>query len=62
MSDHMLLFPEGDHGRRRHAHTQCVIAARRAGKLPTRAEWQATQPKRPRRWPWRRRRQDSAPP
>ncbi len=41
MSEHMLLFPEGDHRRRRHAHAACVMAARRTGRLPTRAEWQA---------------------
>ncbi len=40
LSEHMLLFPEGDHGRRRHAHTQCVMQARRAGRLPTREEWE----------------------
>jgi hypothetical protein len=39
MSDHMLLFPEGDHSRRRHAHTACVLQARAAGRLPTRDEW-----------------------
>jgi hypothetical protein len=40
LSEHMLLFPEGDHARRRHAHTQCVMQARRAGRLPTREEWE----------------------
>jgi hypothetical protein len=40
LSDHMLMFPEGDHSRRRHAHAQCVFAARRAGRLPTREEWE----------------------
>jgi hypothetical protein len=44
LSDHMLLVPEGDGARRRHAHTACVLAARRAGRLPTREEWQRTQP------------------
>jgi hypothetical protein len=39
LSEHMLLLPEGDASRRRHAHSQCVIAARRAGRLPTRDEW-----------------------
>lgn len=38
LSAHMLLFPEGDHGERRHAHTACVTAARRAGRLPLRDE------------------------
>jgi hypothetical protein len=40
LSEHMLLFPEGDHARRRHAHAQCVMQARRAGRLPTREEWE----------------------
>jgi hypothetical protein len=40
LTEHMLLFPEGDHSRRRHAHTQCVIDARRQGRLPTRDEYQ----------------------
>ena len=35
MSEHMLLVPEGDPSRRRHAHTDCVAQARRAGRLPT---------------------------
>jgi hypothetical protein len=52
LSEHMLLKPEGDSSRRRHAHTECVLAARRAGRLPTRGEWLATQP-RPDAW-WRR--------
>lgn len=43
MSDHVLIAPEGDGNRRRHAHTECVLAARRAGELPTRDEWQAAQ-------------------
>jgi hypothetical protein len=29
----------------RHAHTACVIAARRAGRLLARDEWLATQPR-----------------
>lgn len=39
LSEHMLLFPEGDHSRRRHAHTACVMKARKEGRLPTRDEW-----------------------
>jgi hypothetical protein len=39
LSEHTLIAPEGDAGRRRHAHTACVMAARRAGRLPTRDEW-----------------------
>lgn len=41
LSEHMLMFPEGDHSRRRHAHSACVMAARRAGRLRTRREWEA---------------------
>jgi len=47
MSEHMLLKPEDDSSRRRHAHVACVVAARKAGKLPTRDEWLSTQPRRP---------------
>ncbi len=46
LSEHMLIAPEGDTSRRRHAHTQCVINARKAGRLPTRDEWLKTQPRR----------------
>lgn len=38
LSEHMLMLPEGDAGRRRHAHTECVLRARRAGRLPLRDE------------------------
>lgn len=47
MSEHMLIVPEGDAARRRHAHTACVLDARRKGRLPTREEWQRTQPRPP---------------
>jgi hypothetical protein len=50
LSQHMLLVPEGDTARRRHAHAACVMAARRAGRLPTRDEWQRTQPSPPSLW------------
>jgi hypothetical protein len=50
LSEHMLMFPEGDGSRRRHAHTECVMAARRAGKLPSRAEWLKTPPREPGVW------------
>jgi hypothetical protein len=36
---HMLITPEGDSSRRRHAHSACVMAARKQGRLPTQAEW-----------------------
>jgi hypothetical protein len=45
LSEHMLMTPEGDSTRRRHAHTECVMAARKAGRLPTRDEWLRTQPR-----------------
>ena len=47
MTEHVLLVPEGDVDRRRHAHTECVRAARARGALPTLDEWRATQPRRP---------------
>jgi hypothetical protein len=50
MSDHMLMVPEGDSALRRHAHTACVLAARRAGRLRTREEWLRTQPSQPGWW------------
>jgi hypothetical protein len=46
MSDHMLIAPEGDGARRRHAHTECVVAAREQGRLPTRDDWRRTEPRR----------------
>ena len=50
MTDHMLIAPEGDADRRRHAHTECVLAAREQGRLPLRDEWLATQPRPPSLW------------
>jgi hypothetical protein len=47
MSDHVLIAPEGDGERRRHAHRECVVAARAAGRLPLEDEWRAGQPRRP---------------
>lgn len=38
LSEHMLVYPEGDHSRRRHAHSACVMSARRQGRLPLREE------------------------
>lgn len=38
LSEHVLVLPEGDASRRRHAHTACVLKARRAGRLPLREE------------------------
>jgi hypothetical protein len=47
MSEHVLIAPEGDTSRRRHAHTQCAAAARDSGRLPSRDEWLKTQPTKP---------------
>jgi hypothetical protein len=44
LSEHLLVLPEGNPGRRRHAHTACVMRARRAGRLPLRDE---VEPRRP---------------
>ncbi|HET7507418.1 MAG TPA: hypothetical protein VFJ53_03580 [Solirubrobacterales bacterium] len=41
LSEHVLIWPEGDKSRRRHAHTECVLRARKAGRLPTEDEWRA---------------------
>ena len=38
LSEHMLVFPEGDASRRRHAHTACVQRARASGRLPLRED------------------------
>jgi hypothetical protein len=46
----MLIAPEGDNRRRRHAHTECVLAARRVGTLVLRDEWLRTQPRPPSLW------------
>jgi len=52
LSEHVLIAPEGDLSRRRHAHTECALAERKAGRLPFREE---VEPPRKRRWPWSRR-------
>jgi hypothetical protein len=46
----MLIAPEGDTRRRRHAHSACVLAARERGELPLREEWLRTQPRPPSLW------------
>jgi hypothetical protein len=35
MSEHLVIAPEGDVDRRRHAHFECVLAARKAGTFRT---------------------------
>jgi hypothetical protein len=47
LSEHVLIVPEGDTQRRRHAHTACAAAARRAGRLPTQGEWRKQSGERP---------------
>jgi len=56
MSDHVLIAPEGDSNRRRHAHVECVARAREAGRFLTYDDWRAAQRgSEPRfRLPWRR--------
>jgi hypothetical protein len=60
LSEHMLIAPEGDSAQRRHAHTECVMQARKAGRLPTREEWLKTQPRPPSLWRRLRRRAPGA--
>ena len=57
MSGHVLIAPEGDSNRRRHAHAACVARAREAGRFLTYDDWRSTQteePGRRLRLPWRR--------
>ena len=44
LSEHMLVVPEGDARRRRHAHAECVMNARRVGRLPLRDEFEPRRP------------------
>jgi hypothetical protein len=44
LSEHMLVTPEGDSSRRRHAHSACVMAARKQGRLPLREEVEHRRP------------------
>lgn len=56
MEPNVLLSPEGDRQRRRHAHTACVARERQAGRLLTELEWKrANRPPRSERRPWWRR-------
>ena len=47
LSEHVLIMPEGNPKGRRHAHTACMLAERKAGRLPARDEWLKTQPRTP---------------
>jgi hypothetical protein len=42
-SEHVLIRPLGHGDGRRHAHLACAARAREAGRLPSRADWQAAQ-------------------
>lgn len=42
-SEHALIAPEGDVSKRRHAHMECVVAARKRGELPTEDEFKKQQ-------------------
>jgi hypothetical protein len=44
LSSHMLVVPEGQPPRRRHAHTNCVVQARQSGRLPLREDVYPTRP------------------
>jgi hypothetical protein len=59
LSEHVLIAPEDDRSKRRHAHMECVRKARAAGKLPTRDEWLEAE-RGPRRSLWARLRGGSA--
>jgi hypothetical protein len=43
MSEHVLVAPEGDVERRRHAHLECVRTEHDAGRFLTYDEWRASQ-------------------
>jgi hypothetical protein len=45
-SAHALIAPEGDVSKRRHAHMECVVEARRNGRLPTEEEWRTSRSRR----------------
>jgi len=44
LSEHLLVLPDGDPSRRRHAHSACVMRARKAGRLPLREEVEPPRP------------------
>ncbi|HXE45990.1 MAG TPA: hypothetical protein VN635_12440 [Conexibacter sp.] len=50
LSAHLLVVPERDRGARRHAHSECVLEARRAGRLPLRDEVEPPRPGLLARW------------
>jgi hypothetical protein len=44
LSEHMLITPDGEGSRRRHAHSACVMTARKQGRLPLREEVEPKEP------------------
>ena len=46
MSPHVLIAPEGDTERRRHAHAECVAAALQSGRMQSYDAWRRAQPRR----------------
>jgi len=50
LTEHVLIAPEGDTRRRRHAHSECALAARERGELVLREDWLRTQPRAPAWW------------
>jgi hypothetical protein len=46
LSPHVLIAPEGDTSRRRHAHAECVGAALKSGRIRSYDDWRCTQPRR----------------
>jgi hypothetical protein len=57
MSPHVLIAPEGDTSRRRHAHAECVQAALAQGRMTSYDAWRKSRPRKRRRlhWPFARR-------
>ena len=57
MSPHVLIAPEGDMNRRRHAHAECVQAALAQGRMTSYDAWRKSQPRKGIRlhWPFARR-------
>jgi hypothetical protein len=47
MSEHMLIAPENDAERRRHAHSECVQTALRDGRIRSYEQWRKEQPRGP---------------
>jgi hypothetical protein len=57
MTPHVLIAPEGDTSRRRHAHAECAAAAFERGRLTSYDAWRRSQPRRGIRlhWPFAKR-------